>query len=206
MIYRLSRLLFEATIHLLFRVRFFGRENLPDKPYILVPNHASYLDPPLVGIAAKKDFVDFMAKEELLSMPVLGAWTKKVGCIHVDRGGSSAGALKEAVKRLSRDRVVCIFPEGTRSETGDLQEAKRGVGFLIAKAAVPIVPVYICGSGDALPRGGEIHPGKRVDVIIGKPVMPDELSLLAKDKKYEVITGRAMSSIAELKEKWTKNT
>ena len=202
MAYRISRLLLEVLLRFLFRIRFFGRKNIPEPPYLIVSNHASYLDPPMVGVACKKYSVDFMAKKEMFDAPVLGAWTRSVGCIPVDRDAAGVKAMKEALRRLKKKRVVAIFPEGRRSDDGSLQEAKRGVGFLVAKARVPVVPVYIDGSAAAMPKEGHIRFKARIDAYIGRPILFDELSFEEKDGKtdYEAITAAIMERIAGLKE------
>lgn len=203
MMYHISRFLLGVFYRILLRVTFIGKENIPDAPYLIVSNHASLADPPFVGQACKKDAVDFMAKSELFDMPVLGAWTRSVGCIRVDRGTASARSLKEAMKRLSNGRVVAIFPEGTRSEDGNLQQAKRGVGFLIVKAKVPVLPIYIEGSNIAFPKGGSIKIGTPVNVYIGKPIMPEEFFKEGQDntRDYEKVSGMVMDRIADLKNK-----
>ncbi|RKY43249.1 MAG: 1-acyl-sn-glycerol-3-phosphate acyltransferase [Candidatus Makaraimicrobium thalassicum] len=198
--YRISRFILEVFLRFFFKVRIFGRENIPDPPYIVVPNHTSLLDPPLVGMACKKDSIDFMAKEELFDKRVVGAWTRSVRCIPVSRRANSTGSLKEALKRVSRGRSICIFPEGTRSVDGRLQAAKRGVGFLIERAGVPVVPVYIEGSTEALPKGGRLKPGTRIDVFVGKPVLPGSLIFETASGKrdYESITNAVMGHIKDI--------
>ena len=112
------------------------------------------------------------------------------------------GALKEAVRRLKRGRVIGVFPEGTRSLDGNLREAKRGTGFLIAKAGVPVVPVFINGSGKAYPKGGDGKKGTQIDVFVGKPVSFKELSLRGKNEKedYEAISNMVRDKIEQLKQ------
>jgi 1-acyl-sn-glycerol-3-phosphate acyltransferase len=202
MIYWLSRKTFEILIHILFRFEALGTENVPGAPCLIASNHASLLDPPLVGIACKKHFIDFMAKKELFDRPFFGRWCRMVGCIEVKRGDNAVKSLKEAARRLSQGRVVAIFPEGTRSVTGEMQNAKRGTGFLIAKANVPVLPVFVDGSGKAIPKGGKWNIGARVRVYIGKPVMPYEFSALRAgvDRDYEAITSLVMDRISGLKE------
>ncbi len=203
MLYFLSRSVFEIFIRICFKLHIFGRENFPEAPYIIVSNHASLLDPPLVGISCKKtDSVDFMAKKELFTGSILGRWTRSVGCIFVDRNAGGIGAMKEAIRRLGKGHVVGIFPEGTRSEDGSLQEGKRGVGFLIAKAKVPVVPVYIHGSGEAFPKGKGIKMGSVINVFVGDAIPPDEfIDVLGSGKEtYEAITNMVMDRIARLKD------
>jgi len=202
MMYWISRSILEIFLRIFFKVRFLGRENIPDPPYMIVSNHTSALDPPLVGVACKKNSVDFLAKEELFNIPVLGVWTRSVNCICVRRGASNVGGLKEALRRIHKGRSVCIFPEGTRSADGSLQEAKRGVGFLIARAGVPVVPVYVDGSRAAFPKSGSMKPGTRIDVFIGKPILPEDF-LSGKDygkKDYEAVTNMIMERIALVKD------
>jgi 1-acyl-sn-glycerol-3-phosphate acyltransferase len=199
--YRISCSLFELFFRTILKVKFIGRENIPEPPYIIVANHASLADPPLVGAACKKHPVDFMAKSELFNIPVVGIWTRAVGCIPVKRGHGASGSLKEALKRVKEKRVVAVFPEGTRSEDGSLQEAKRGTGFLIAKAKVPVLPIYIDGSAKAFPKGGPIRMGSRVNVIIGKPIQPSELSDPSDPARVDFagVAGMIMDRIAALK-------
>ena len=208
MIHIISRTIFEIFIRILFKLHVSGRENIPNAPYIVVSNHASLLDPPLVGIACKKKnkIVDFIAKEELFEGALLGCWTRAVNCIFVDRKGMGVGAMKEAVRRLKAGRVVGIFPEGTRSENGSLQEGKRGVGFLIAKARVPVVPIYIEGSGEAFPKGKKVKKGSIIDVYIGKAIQPNDFTdaLGSGKQTYELITNMVMERIAQQKEEYIK--
>ena len=202
MLFRLSRFLFEMFIRICFSPKFYGRDNVPDSPYIVVANHVSLLDPPLAGIACKKNDLDFMAKKELFDKPILGTWTRNVNCIRVDRDSNSIQSLKEVISRLKKGRSVGIFPEGTRSEDGDIKEAKRGVGFMIHKGKVPVIPVYIEGSNEALPKKGGLKFGARINVIVGKPIQYNELDLPdgSKKDKYEFITNTVMDKIKELKD------
>lgn len=201
MIYRISRAIFEVLIHTLFRFKVYGKENVPDAPLLIAANHASIADPVAVGVACKKHHVDFMAKKELFDKPFWGKWCRMVGCIEVKRGDNAVKSLKEAVRRLSQGRAVAIFPEGTRSVSGEIQDAKRGTGFLIARGNVPVLPVYVDGTGKAIPKGGRWNLGTLIRVYIGKPVMPDEFAKLraGKDRDYEAITCMVMDRIAGLK-------
>ena len=202
MIYRISRKIFELLIRILYNFEVYGRENVPEPPYLIASNHASIIDPPLVGIACNRHFIDFMAKKELFDRPFFGRWCRKVGCIEVKRGGNSVKSLKEAIDRLVQGRVVAIFPEGTRSVDGKIRDAKRGTGFLIARAEVPVLPVYLEGSAKALPKGGRINRGAFIRVFIGKPLMPEEFSGLGsgRHKDYDAISNMIMSRIADIKE------
>jgi 1-acyl-sn-glycerol-3-phosphate acyltransferase len=199
-LYYISRAVFTILMNILFRVRVRGKENVPKPPFIIASNHASYLDPPLLGRACERYQVHFMAKRELFETSVFGAWVKGVGCIPVDRGKNTVGAIREAIKRLKKGQVIGVFPEGTRSVNGDIQEAKKGMGFLIAKAHVPVVPVYIEGTARAMPKGGRLKFSSHIGAFVGKPITSAEyLSEQGPGKQdYEAISSLVMRKIAEL--------
>lgn len=200
MFYRISRRIFKVLLYIFFKIRIFGQENIPDKPYIAAANHASLIDPPLVGVACEKDDVDFMAKEELFNVPIIGLWTRSVRCIKVRRGANGVKSLKEALRRINNGRVVSVFPEGTRSQDGNLQEAKRGVGFLILRAKVPVVPIYIQNSDKAMPKGKGIRPGVTINVFVGKPILSEEFvaDRGTSKKDYEKAANIVMERISKL--------
>lgn len=201
-LYNVSRDAFELAIRLLLKMYIKGKENLPEPPFIVASNHASLLDPPLVGIACKGYTVNFMVKQELRDFPVLGTlWTQNVACIPVRRGDNSIKGLREAVRRIKNGSIVGIFPEGTRSVDGNLQEAKTGTGFLIAMAKVPVVPVYAFGTAEAFPKGKGVKVGSKVGAIVGKVISIEELGTgkrISKDG-YEKIGNLVMDRIADLK-------
>lgn len=201
MLYYVSKMLLYFFVKICFNLRMSGFEKFPDTtPFLIVSNHASLVDPPLVGALCKKHPVSFMAKTELFNK-FLGWWSRGVGCIEVKRGENAVTSLKEALRRLKQGKVVAIFPEGTRSEDGSLQEAKRGIGFLVDKAAVPVVPVFIEGTSKAFPKGGGINFGQEVTVVAGDPIMPQELKAAAGSgkKDYNAVSSLVMEHIASLK-------
>lgn len=199
-VYRCSRWLLYGFLKLFFRFRIHNMDNLPAPPYIAVGNHASYLDPPILGVVCRNTPICFMAKKELFTKPVIGTWSRAVGCISVDRDANSTSAIKDAIKRLKEGRSVGIFPEGTRSEDGEMQEAKRGAGFIIAKAGVPVVPVYIKGTYEALPKGGKYKFGSKIDAYIGKPISTEEVRVKEGGKPdYGAISDLVMRRVAGLK-------
>jgi 1-acyl-sn-glycerol-3-phosphate acyltransferase len=149
-----------------------GRQNIPtDRPYILALNHASIVDPPLVW-AFFPDPVYFLTKQELHDLPVFGWMCDRVGNIPVRRGAFDLRAIRTALKYLTEyKRNLAIFVEGTRSEDGQLTEAKLGAALLAMKTGTPVLPAYIDGSRDVLPVG-RIVPRyvKRLSLSIGTPL------------------------------------
>ncbi len=184
-----------------FRFQAYGRENVPATGgCILTPNHVSFLDPPMVGCGLNHRVVHFMARDTLFEAPILGWWYRKIGTIAIDRTKGDLAALRSALNGLKSGKVVCLFPEGTRSLDGELQKPKGGVGFLIAKAGVPVVPVYLDGTYKAWPKGAKWIKPVKVRVYFGKPLLPETFELDAKGKPdYDKIVALVMNRIEALK-------
>jgi 1-acyl-sn-glycerol-3-phosphate acyltransferase len=197
-IYRLGYTISKVVAKLGFRLRIYGRENLiEDGPAILASNHASYLDPPLVGVSCRKD-VYFLARKSLFERPVVGPILAQLNTIPVDRDRGDVGAIRALIKLLKSGNRVLVFPEGTRSKDGNLQPARAGVGLLIAKSLAPVVPVRVFGSFAALPRTGGIR-FVPITVVIGKPLFFTKQDLGTDERAaYQVLSDRVMAAIAAL--------
>jgi len=130
---------------LVLKVRVTGRNKLVPGPQILASNHVSNFDPLLVGLGARHE-VHFLAKEELFNASRLFAWL-----IHtfnswpVRRGGGDPAAIKRCSWLLGKRQTIVLFPEGTRSRTGELNHFKPGIGMLAITNHVPVVPVHLGG-------------------------------------------------------------
>jgi 1-acyl-sn-glycerol-3-phosphate acyltransferase len=197
-IYRLGYTISKVVAKLGFRLRIYGRENLiEDGPAILASNHASYLDPPLVGVSCRKD-VYFLARKSLFERPVIGPLIAQLNTVPVDRDRGDVGAVRAMIKLLKSGNRVLVFPEGTRSKDGNLQPARAGVGLLIAKSLAPVVPVRVFGSYAALPRSGGIR-FVPITVVIGKPLFFTKQDLGTDERAaYQVLSDRVMAAIAAL--------
>jgi 1-acyl-sn-glycerol-3-phosphate acyltransferase len=197
-IYRLGYTISKVVAKLGFRLRTYGRENLiEDGPAILASNHASYLDPPLVGVSCRKD-VYFLARKSLFERPVIGPLIAQLNTVPVDRDRGDVGAVRALIKLLKSGNRVLVFPEGTRSKDGNLQPARAGVGLLIAKSLAPVVPVRVFGSYAALPRSGGIR-FVPITVVIGKPLFFTKQDLGTDERTaYQVLSDRVMAAIAAI--------
>jgi 1-acyl-sn-glycerol-3-phosphate acyltransferase len=149
-------------------------------PLILAANHASNLDAVVLGswlIPRLGRRIHWLGKKELFDWPVIG-WAAANGGVHpVDRDAADVEAFRLARRILDEGHVLFVFPEGTRSPDGALQEARDGVAVLAMRTGAPIVPLGISGSNRVWPRGQKLpHPGGRVHVRVGRPFRPaDEL-------------------------------
>jgi 1-acyl-sn-glycerol-3-phosphate acyltransferase len=149
----------------IYRFEVIGRENFPaDGGVLLCSNHIDNLDPPVVGITAPRP-VHFMAKEELFNLPVLGNIVRNLNAFPVKRGMSDREALRKGIALLKEGNVLGLFPEGTRSKTGELGKGLAGAGFFALRAPAHVVPCAIIGP---------YKPFKRLKVVYGKPLDMEE--------------------------------
>jgi 1-acyl-sn-glycerol-3-phosphate acyltransferase len=178
------------------RFEVIGSENVPEKGGVIVAaNHASYLDPPVIGVALKRQ-ATFMAREGLFKIPLLGAFVRTFS-FPVRRGRPQPSTIKEAVKRLKRGELIVMFPEGVRSVDGRLLDAKRGVGVITAISGKPVVPTLIEGTKKALPVGTSFLRPAKITVKFGKPLM---IYKEETDKEIqEMICKNIMEEIKKLK-------
>lgn len=161
MLYIIGRLICRIILYPLFRVKVIGRGNVPESgPVIVCANHISNFDPPIVGMTMKRP-VHYMAKSELLEIPILGRILKGVKVFPVKRGLSDRNALRTALGLLKEGKVLGLFPEGTRSKTGEVGKALAGAGFFALRSDAVVVPCAIIG---------EYKPFQRVTVIYGEPL------------------------------------
>lgn len=169
-----------------------GRERVPQGPVIFCPNHTTISDPLFVAYAlTTRHKPMIMAKAELMAIPVLGWLLKKAGVFAVERGKSDIGAIKLALKHLKAGEKLLLFPEGTRSDDGQMGEGKTGVALLSVRTQTPILPMYI--------------PAKkrwfaRTPVVFGEPYLPQVAGAKGTAEEYEAIANELMDRIAALEE------
>jgi 1-acyl-sn-glycerol-3-phosphate acyltransferase len=135
----------------------------------LVANHQSYLDPVLVAVRLKRP-VSFLAKSELFENPYFGWFIRMLHAFPVRQGEGDIGAVKEIIRRLEEGHALNIYPEGSRTETGEIAKLEKGVALVIRKAKVPVVPVAIDGSFEAWPKGDTLFHAHPIYVKFGKPM------------------------------------
>ena len=201
-LYWLSRGFVYLCLLLKYRLRVSGREHVPAKGgAVIAANHCSYLDPPVMAGCSNRRIVHFMARDTLFSNPVARWFFPRVGVMPIDRTRGDLGALKKAIATLKEGQVIGLFPEGTRSPDGQMRAAKGGIGFLIAKGNVPVVPLYISGTFAAFPKGADkFRPGRLV-ARFGPPIAPEEIRAAMPAKNdYEAVGALVMSRIRALAE------
>ena len=183
-----------------FRGPTIGAEHIPrDSGFLIAANHASHLDPFLVGSRLPQQ-VTFFARKTLWKPGFASWWLNAVGVIPVDRdGGSDVAAIKRVLQALKEKKTIIMFPEGTRSPDGALQAPKPGLGLFACRAQVPVLPVRIVGSFEALGRSGSLNLGTSVTVIFGRLLTPADYDVPSAGKaRYQIASERIMARIAAL--------
>ena len=177
LIYQLVSKLFVLPIYkFVFRGHLIGIENIPQKnAFIMVSNHGSLLDPPLLGHALGRN-ISFMAKAELFKIPLLGLIIKACGAYPVKRGIVDKNTIKTACKKLSNDNCIGIFIDGTRQKNGRVNRPKQGAALLAFKNQKLLLPVAIINSHRLIRFKFFIPLFSKIVIKVGKPVQPPQSS------------------------------
>jgi 1-acyl-sn-glycerol-3-phosphate acyltransferase len=187
-----------AIARIAFQYRAYGRENIIEEgPAIMAANHQSYLDPPLVGITCRNE-LHFLARKTLFEKKLLGPIISRVNALPVDLSRGDLTAFRAVLKLLKEGHRTVIFPEGTRSLNGKIQQARPGIGMIIAKTLAPVVPVRIFGSFEAWPKGGKIRP-HRITVVVGKPMRFQKEDFASNNREaYQKVSEQVLAAIAAI--------
>ena len=147
-----------------------GRKFIPRKGgFILVSNHASFLDPIILGVVSSR-VLSFAARDSLFRNKLFAALLSEIGVFPIKRWSADLGAVKESLRRLRNNSGLAMFPEGTRSPNGEIQDITYGFVLLAHKAAVPIVPAWISGSKRAWGKGSMLIKPAKIKVVFGHPL------------------------------------
>jgi 1-acyl-sn-glycerol-3-phosphate acyltransferase len=204
-LYRIGWLGFRLAFRWYFGWRVYHPERVPMAgPVILASNHASFVDPPLVGAGLARP-LNYLARENLFRFPVLGWVLRQWQVVPVDREGGGARGLKAILDRLLAGGAILLFPEGTRSTDGKLQPARSGIGLTVIKSTAPVVPVRVFGTFQAYNRYMRFPRPRRVAVKYGQPLRFGQLRAEAQTctkprlkEIYQQVANELMAAIAAL--------
>jgi 1-acyl-sn-glycerol-3-phosphate acyltransferase len=199
---------FRTLFTVYFRWRVFNPERVPLKgPVILAANHASFIDPPMVGSGLRRE-INYLARESLFHVPVLATILRSWNVVPVDRDGGTGRGLRAILDRLEKGGAIILFPEGTRTPDGNLQPARSGVGLTVIKSEAPVVPVRVFGTFEAYGRKMRWPRPRRVIVKYGNPLLFEALRAEAKTcpkprlkEIYQEVANQIMAEIAKLEPK-----
>jgi len=166
------------------------------EPHILMANHQSYLDIPVLFAALPEPF-GMLAKHELFRLPVFRSAMKGLRCIPINRSNrrESLESLKRAAELVRLGNTIVVFPEGTRSDDGNIAELKKGAFHLAEMAGVPVVPIGIRGTRDGLPKGAVLVRRAAVHIAIGAPVVAEAKKGQGRDRLREEV-GQALAVLS----------
>jgi len=172
-LYKIGWSLVALPLKLWTRTTVSGREHLPtDGPFIVCPNHRSYLDTPYAALVPGWHRMRYMGKHTMFKIAWLRPLFYALGAFPVNRGSADREALKRAIQILNAGEALVLFPEGERKSGSAVQPLFEGAMFVAAKANVPMVPVGIGGSERVMPKGKNFIYPRKVHIEIGPPIPP----------------------------------
>ena len=198
--YKFAQLTSFLYFKLFHRFEVSGLQNVPKEgAFILASNHLSFFDPPALGCRLPRN-LHYFARNSLFSGP-LGLLISNLNSIPVNRDQLDLKTLKTVLRVLSLGHPLLVFPEGTRSVNGQLSDGQRGVGLLVAKSMVPVLPAKIVGTFEILGKGKTIpRVGRKLKVSYGSLLDFNKLDPgRSTDHRYDLISQRIMSAISEIK-------
>lgn len=200
LVYSFSRLFFK----LFFRLKVFGERHVRSGSGLLIANHTSFYDPPVLSVSCLEE-VHFLARESLFRIPLLGSLIKVLNTHAVAKDASDMHVLRQMIRLLGEGNKLIIFPEGKRSLNGEMQPFERGFVFLAKKAKCTVYPAFIDGAYLAWPQHKKFPKlfGK-ITCVFGSPIFWEDFENLPKDVIEEKLSQRCFSAIEGLKQ-WLEN-
>ncbi len=197
-LYRVTKNLLTPLLRIFLGLKIKNQERFPMEGGVIVaPNHVSNFDPLVVGAASPRQ-LHFLAKVELFRIPIFSGFLRRTNAIPLQRKAADRTALVSAIRALEARRPLLVFPEGTRSKTGEMAEGRRGIGMLAVNGRVRVLPVHISGTFRILP----VLWRRRVVVRFGQPFAVEPFLKLRVSTKelYHKIGEETMKRIKELRD------
>lgn len=187
-------------LRLFYRMRSVDVTNIPREGAVLIiANHQSFFDPPIVSSVIRHRHTDFLARGGLFKFKPFGWTIRQLNSTPINQGAGDAGAMKETLRKLGEGKMMLVFPEGSRTHDGNMQEFQRGVAVLLKRAHCQVVPVGIAGAFDAWPRTRRFPKlfARRIAVCYGQPIASDELMSKGTDQAIATLYERVKELVAK---------
>ena len=189
-IYESARIGMQTAGRLLFRTQVLGLENWPKEGGGLVcSNHQSFVDPAFLGVACPRP-MNYVARENLFAIPLFRNLIVALNAFPIDRDGAGLAGLKQTLRLLKGGELVVIFPEGTRTPDGELQELQPGFIAVARRGKSPVIPIALDGAYDVWPRHRKMPGLAKVAIAVGEPITQVEMKPLSDDELRHLVSER----------------
>lgn len=178
-----------------------GTRHIPPAGGVLiVSNHQSFLDPVILAVQLRRP-MSYLARDTLFRNPAFAWLIRNLNAVPIGRGTADLGAMKETIRRLQEGHMLTIFPEGTRTEDGEIRPLHSGVGLVIRRAGVPVIPAVVDGSFEAWPKGAKLPRPHPLRVMYGRELefgklKPDEIIAKVRDTLKTMLTDLRSGNLA----------
>lgn len=187
-----------VLLKVLYRIKVVGKEHLPSGPFLLVSNHISFLDPPIIGSTCPVE-LHFIANARLFRNSFFNRLITALNAHPIDLTKQDSQAIRLALQLLKEGKPLVIFPEGERSSDGETMDLKLGASMLAFRSEVPIVPVLIEGAYDVWPKGQKWpNLSGRLKVSYGRPLYPKDFSADSKKASQKEMTEAVLKTWRDL--------
>lgn len=189
------QLFFKIFFAIWLRFRSRGLENVPATGGgLILSNHQSFLDPLLIGMPLTRP-ISFLARDSLFRIPVIGWILRNTYVKPISREKASTSSIRETVQRMEQGFLCGIFPEGTRSPTGEMGDFRPGFVALVRRTNLPIYPVGVAGAHLALGRKSYFLKPYAVRVVYGEPITPEEIEPLKERGREDELVALVRSRV-----------
>ncbi len=187
-------------LRVMYRLKCVRVQNVPTHgPVLMVANHQSFFDPPIVATGIRHRQTDFLARGGLFTFKPFGWLIKQLNSTPIKQGAGDAGAMKATIAKISEGKMMLVFPEGSRTSTGEMDTFQRGIAVLLKRADCQVVPVGIAGAFDVWPRSKKLPRifTKRVVVCYGNPIDSNQLMENGTDEAISFLYEQVESLVSE---------
>ena len=199
--YESLRAVIMCALVIVYRIRYSGRKNIPPQGGVLVvSNHQSHLDPPLVGAGCPRH-MNYLARGSLFRIGPFRWLIRSVGAYPIDREGIGLSGIKETLRHLKEGEMVVIFPEGTRTQDGQVGPFRPGFSALAVRTRSAILPMAMEGAFHAWPRRHKLPRPGVIHVHYGLPILPDQFGQYSEEELVREVERRVQELHAELRER-----